>query len=562
MIRALILVTLLISAANAWPMTDPAGDAVTNTGQAASNGSGSDLLELRIEESETQLDFYITTEDWRAATTPFIDSASILIPFSYGESNFAIGIDIYNPPGSLAERLIRANLLADFKVGSGYGRQYLSLETEVTGAEVHTWFEKKDIRDENGAPLVAGRTITGIHASSLQGHIGQIDNENYAVTMDRMPDSGTMDLDLIVGKPQSETLQLISLSPLRWSNGGATIFAFEPRVLALENETVTFAAENIPAGWIVHVPEPTMILDDRVTVYLETPTRHNHAGEEMFTLMASKGEHTARLDLGVFYPEIPMPAGHHADLYLHGRPAIFESPDEQVLAAAFGVSGIDFGNIYMNTDESQSSDAGPIPADFTFDERSWVWPVMLEPFLRTGLNFTESPSPVEITTESPTIPTTGTLSGELIFLAPEGGYSWGSDEPIRGHALATFSEQISLGDTVTTEWQGWNLTDTSYRPGVQLAMNLFFDPDPPENLPIIPLPTQGPWTPVLTGGKMTLPLGEYHDDVTIPLTEAQETELTEKTEAETLSEETPMIGLLWLLATVALAASFQRRLRN
>lgn len=528
-------------------------------GAVPANGSGSDLLGMRIEETEDALTFFIETEQWRTVMAPLVDGVNIMVPFQFGENVYAVDFTIYNSVDSPLDRDVRVRLLADFE--EGYGRQYLSLDAEWDGKEVSTTFEKRAIRDHNGAPLTAGRSITGVYAYSWQSYTGRImDMELYA-TGDRMPDVDELDFPLTVGAFQSDALQLVSFQPLRWSNGGATAFAYDVRVIALENQTISFEAQQVPAGWTVHVPAPVTTEDDNVTVFVEVPDRHLHDGEELFNLVATSGDLRTTLPLGVYYPAIPMPAGHHDTLYLHGRPHVPGEPVDILFATSFGLMGEDFGTTFMNTDASVTDDA-PVPADFQLggpDFGRWVWPILLEPFLRTGLNFTTGDAPVTVTTTQPQLAQTGTLSGELVFLAPEEGYAIYPNRAIEGHVLATFSEPHALGETVQTAWTNWNHTDTSYRPGVQLAMNLFFKPDQPADLEILTPPVQGPWTPKLQGGEFTLPLGEYHDVVTIPLTAEQEEELAALSETEPEAQETPGLSLLVCLAIVAFAMSSRRR---
>ncbi|MGB1696822.1 MAG: hypothetical protein ACPHK8_00310 [Thermoplasmatota archaeon] len=555
----ILLCLFLITPAMAWPMTDPAGDTMSPAGAVPANGSGSDLLGMRIEETEDSLTFFVETEAWRMAAVALVDGVEITIPFQFGESSYAIEFLIYSSLDSPLDRGYRARLLADFD--EGFGRHFQSLPSDWDGKELSTTIEKRAIRDHNGAPLTAGRSLTGIYAYSMQGHIGTIMDSQYYGTGDRMPDMDGLDFPLTVGAVQSDALQLVSFQPLRWSNGGATAFAYDVRVISLENQTISFEAQQVPPGWTVHVPRPVATVDDTVTVFVEVPDRHLHDGEELFNLVATAGDLTATLPLGVYYPAIPMPAGHHATLYLHGRPYVPDDAVQTLFATSFGLTGQDFGTTYMNTDASFAED-GPVPADYQLggpDFGRWVWPILLEPFLRTGLNFTDGEAPVTITTSSPQVAQTGILSGELLFLAPEEGYAIYQDRAIEGHVLATFSEPHSLGESLQTEWTNWNLTDTSYRPGVQLAMNLFFKPEPPADQDFLTTPVQGPWTPKLQGGEFTLPLGEYHDAVTIPLTEEQEEELATLSQPEPEVQETPALSLLLCLAIVAFAASFRRR---
>jgi hypothetical protein len=548
MIRALILVTLLISAANAWPMEDPEGDV---DGTTPTPGSGADLRTLTVEEGETHLHFSLETETWRDVNIIGVDGVIIWISFQYGNASYAYRVDL----GDLAlagARSVQVNLKADVE-GFGTGRQYSYHNPESENGLVSWSTLKSKIFDENGAPLVAGRHLSGFSAESRQRSILFPLTDAISFGSDRMPDEGTLDLPITVGPVQSDILQIASNNPFRWSNGGATTFAFEVELFNRDNATVSFHTEGLPEQWQVYAPKPTSGGGESVTVYLTVPDRHNHGGDESFILVAT-GPAEARLELGVHYPEIPMPAGHHPTLYFHqtGGP----SPGSLAgILAENGATLMGTGQMVMNTLEiyEPATDDPSMAKDAFSDtqEDYWVWPVLLEPNLRTGLNITAGPAPIEFTTTA-SIAQSGIMRGELLFFGKGSTVSWGLGK-ITAPLLASFEVPHTIGETINTEWSNWQDLDTNYNGRAGMGMNLIFFP---EIAPGTPVRTTA--TPQIISGSMTLPLGEYHDSVTIPLTAAQEAE------AETLGDEEPEVKETPFLpvAIVALLVSFQRRLRN
>jgi hypothetical protein len=556
MIRvAFFLALLLVGQISAWPMTDPLGDVTFADNETPATGSGVDLLSLSIEETLDTLEFTLKTEPWRAVGVPGLDGVGVTLPFDFGEVSYAIKVSLYDS-AVLDSRTIAARLFADVDP-DGNGRPVGNLPIEGETDHVQFSLAKNRIRDQNGAPLVAGRSLDGLQVQSSQSGFTEINGESPPHFSDKMPDGDPMDFELTIGPAQSDKLQMVAPEPIRWSNGGSDIFAYEVRLINPENATIAFEAERVPEGWHVSVPDPTQLTQTIVTVYVQTPDRHIHAGDQLFELVA-KADVQSRIELGVHYPEIPMPAGHHSKLFFHAVGGPTPGGAGDAIGTPAGTLNMNLGDVVMNTiKEYEPATSRPTPARHGFgdgsDDNFWGWPILLEPTLRTGLNFTGESSEIIVETEAPPVEQTGTLVGELLYHDREGAFSK-YPAYLEGRIIADFSVPLTLGDTAVAEWQNWDLPDMSYQGPTPFGLNLKFYPDDTPYL----APVYSDLTPVLLGGEMTLPLGEFHEGVTLPLTAAQEAE------AETLGDEEPEVKETPFLpvAIVALLVSCLRRLRN
>lgn len=547
--RASILIVLLfVGQISAWPLTDPTDDAVMGDQSVPSNGSGVDLYGLSVVEDEKSLTFTLETEPWRPVGVMGFDGIGVWIPFTYGDASYAFNIGLYDSI-TLGNRHVLVRMYAEWTPEDN-GRQVMSREPDESGeGTVVFTVEKSRIRDENGVPLVAGRSLENLYVYSYQIGVpptnGIDPNPN-----DRMPDQETVSLAIEVGLPQSDLLQLIARDPLRWSNGGATTYAYEVIVHNRDNQTVFFEAEEIPDQWIVHLPPEMQAEKETVTVYVTTPDRHVHDGDETFKLVAV-GEKEARISLGVHYPAIPMPAGHHPTVYFHAKGGSAPGSPADMIGTSMGTIGADLGKLYMNTlVEDEASHGRPIAGVHGFgqgDGDFWGWPILLEPRLRTGLNFTSEPSEIIIHTGETPAEITGTLVGELLYQDTSEATIFHRSHT-EGRIIADFSMPATIGETWTAAWTNWNIPETSYHGPVSFGVNLKFYP---ENIPHT-APIYSDFTPTITGGEMTLPLGEYDDGVTIPITAEQAEEIASLGEESPEVEETPLPIFLAVFA-IALA---------
>lgn len=117
-------------------------------------------------------------------------------------------------------------------------------------------------------------------------------------------------------------LALATPLPVRSSNGEATTFHWPVEVINRGARDLEVALALDPDGADARWPQSLRVpagANATVNVFVTVPFAHQHGATRSFPLTArSDGGDVAVLRLGVDYPAIAQPAGHHPDLYLHG----------------------------------------------------------------------------------------------------------------------------------------------------------------------------------------------------------------------------------------------------
>lgn len=178
---------------------------------------------------------------------------------------------------------------------------------------------------------------------------------------------------------------------IRYSNGEATTFHWAVEVANQGDRTLDVDLGLETRGLEARMPPGVRLgpgENRTVAIYVTVPFRHDHGSSLRFPLVASAGTaDRASLQLGVDYPTIPQPAGHHPDLYLHGR-------TYPVLDTAVRLSG----DAWMNTAEQDEraeetlfssgllSCPGPQGAVNGGFGAGLFWRFPLDPGLRIGLD--------------------------------------------------------------------------------------------------------------------------------------------------------------------------------
>ena len=258
---------------------------------------------------------------------------------------------------------------------------------DKTAGTLQVALSKSLILDGNSVPARAGDLLEDFFAAT-------VDQYQWGHAGDRVPDDGTGPAFLLrLGQSGGADLQLSSPSRLRFSNGGSTSFLFPIDVENRADEplTVSLASENVPAGWEIDVP-PTVPLETRsvrrVPVIAAVPFQHEHGFTEEFVIAAQPVEDPllrANLTLGVAFPAIPQPAGHHDTMWLHSRPANFSNARDVV-----AISGYELWFNPLETDpdpEAQDTHVGYESQVEDGDQVDFVWNFPLKPALRMGLDF-------------------------------------------------------------------------------------------------------------------------------------------------------------------------------
>ena len=283
-----------------------------------------------------------------------------------------------------AEPLLRASLQA---VEGDGASEITELDVASDGQRTLTVrLPKVNVISLEGHAPVYGSELTGVLTRAtmplLFGPAG-------ASATDLMPDTGEGTITYEKGGSANGHLVLEAPDPVRISNGGATTFVFQGHLQnrGEADDTATLAIEDLPESWqATTVPlQPVPAGQERpVFVVVTIPFAHDHGGFSNFSLTAtsqSKPDVKASIRYGVLHTPVPMPAGHHSELFLHAR------------AADTGVFGATFAGTRntMSTLSERASDEVPHAAPdnaaaFGPQQGPITWSVPLGPALAMGVD--------------------------------------------------------------------------------------------------------------------------------------------------------------------------------
>lgn len=277
----------------------------------------------------------------------------------------------------------------------GYGPvgNCLVAAVDESAGEIVFELQRQWLVNENGLPLRADESLSRIHFGT-EGKRG--DN---VVLSDRLPDSGDFDFTSGLGASGYGPLLLQSPAAMRVSNGEATTLVYNVTLTSEDDaRRVELTALDLPAEWDLRMP-PVVDMNDRhvrVPVLVSIPFAHEHGRTATFVLEARDADETdyyAQLELGVHWPEIAQPAGHHSRLYLHSAPG--EMRGSAVGPTAICNAAYDVRQLWMNTaeDDASAGASETIPrygppcsqASSVVSRYAWLFP--LTPDLLLGLDF-------------------------------------------------------------------------------------------------------------------------------------------------------------------------------
>jgi hypothetical protein len=488
--------------------TDPTGDVVYRTNGVDFNGKEAptiDLMEATFVETEETLDFTVTvsTLEGDQFETSITDSDKILVNFTYDGSEYTVSF-WRTPLQPFEDRIIYRASLSEVKANENDFIAYLDME--VVENSYKTSVPRGLLQDENGTPLRLGHSITDFSVASIsESRIIINNNEQKPLfARDEMPSTAAWVLEY--GLEQLGTILLDSDRPVRVSNGEATTFLYE---LSARNEGDTLerfqlSTENVPEAWTVTLPDQVIAVEAGqkldFPVLVTVPFRHEHGILEQLTLKATSQtnpENVGAMELGVRYTDTPQPAGHHNQLFLHNLG--------------------EFGGGIMNTDPEISGDENLDASSTCSCERGSIsrYTIRLSPSLEIGLDFDMDAvgslgMDVQYTDAQGSI----ALEGYLAIQMPGEQQSFFEDPK---HVLAMLPRTEAQGgsdqllhfvtDIVPTEFGDY----WPYQTGSQLVLVIDVLEETLRNQAICCL-GQGS-EELIPGAVITLPLLEYHDDV-------------------------------------------------
>jgi hypothetical protein len=209
-------------------------------------------------------------------------------------------------PASQVLKSIRWKLLADDSaLTSGGGT--------VSGNSVLVQVPLANITDEDGFVAGPGATFEIKAANATWG----LPQQTLGVDDVVVPGGTFLTIPGAIGPLGAATPHAI-----RYSNGENGTFVW-PITLSSRDDRDQDIAIHVSAGPDVQVNYPQHVNlpanGYSTFVFLATvPFFHQHGATREFLLTASTPESSFRLPLGIEYPLIPQPAGHHDTLYMHG----------------------------------------------------------------------------------------------------------------------------------------------------------------------------------------------------------------------------------------------------
>ncbi len=389
-----------------------APDGSTSAAIPAGAFENMDLVEADIwHEDESRIALYATVtnlEETSDQPVPFSDPY-FFFSFRYGEQGYRVMVvtALGNPTnGMVGNPLTQAWVQKE--VAPGSYRNIADAEAEIDFGQdlVVVSFDRAAVRDENNAPLARDRTIDDFRVRSrslgffqfpLRGPAGDMGTVGMPALMDWAPAEGPGPSYVIKTgtELQRGTLFATTDEPVRWTNGEATTLAYHVQVTNVGDKLLDAGVEvsGTDPSWTVAHSERVRVAAQEtinVTILVSIPFVHQHGKLALFTATFDDGrQNMASTELGIYWPRIPQPAGHHDTVWFHG--ASVEAPDPPFDTAFPNIVGW-FNPAEPSIDEAD--EGAMIPADYAGppgvgggQEGLARWILRMSPELRMGLDF-------------------------------------------------------------------------------------------------------------------------------------------------------------------------------
>ncbi len=326
------------------------------------------------------------------------------------------------------------------------------------------------IVDENQAPLARNATLTDVRATaSALGFFGfpvsfdgsgsgpRVGSPRY---YDQAPDTGlggsyTMKTGEV---RQRGALFAFSADPVRWTNGEATTLTFTMQLTNTGSKDIPVSvstADTHPSWEVAFSDALTVPARSAVnaTILVTIPFVHQHGFIDHFSaeFASADGEHLAAVPLGIYWAEVPQPAGHHDTVWFHSVKQEITPPFDTLFGGVHGW--------FSATEELDGDERLPIPAGFamvpspmTNNRGMAFWGFYLEPSLRMGLDFLlDEQGTAEISVNLQTPVLDPSLSVQVYYIT-ERRLDTG-DGPTAGNRN-TFTERTLLAEGTTAPQSG------------------------------------------------------------------------------------------------------------
>ncbi len=427
--RALLITLLLLLPASVAAQSDDAG--TTNTDGSGDVGvtgpdgqpvgtlpAGAadrvDIVAFGIaEETEDHITFFIQTAEMSQQSqlpVPFLDP-DFEYHFKFNGKAFRVLANMAGDnPGNQA--FDRVGVTVRLQEEGGRNFRTVALGEATIDDSTNTLFAsvpRGPIVDWDQAPLARGSTLEEMYvfAGTLNGGFGMTVPNPAGGSLVDMSGIGMQDRapDRDFGNPYTlvtgEVLQAGDLfastpDPVRWTNGEATTFVYTVTLhnRGANDDTVSVAVADAPGNWDLAFSDQIKVpagQSANATLLVTIPFGHQHGVLQQFRMDFTGGHGRATASLGVYWPEIPQPAGHHDTIWFHSRPADRDPPFDTLFPGIW---------TWMNAAEPSvdTEDEGvPVPAftvpsgtfaAFTQDTDGFAfWSFPLSPALRMGMDF-------------------------------------------------------------------------------------------------------------------------------------------------------------------------------
>jgi hypothetical protein len=354
-----ILLILIIANSSAYVINDPTGDTVIQTvgGDYQHGAAQIDIVKAWIIEGESNLLFGVKFQGSNETL-----QRSIEIQFDVGPNEFLLAhADTCDSMG-LHERRSRV-LDACVKLIDNPANQ----SAEITVA-------KNSFGSRLGHSLGPGDTLENIRfIGSATTLVGFYEYDEATSGIPFFP---------VLSKKTDNPFLLFTETPYHYSNGEAGAFVYN---ITLRNngnaDTLLLNYSQVPEGWIVSAPNAINVEENshkNFFVIITIPSRHTHGETQGLKLAASNSESSTDIQIGLTFPIIPNPAGHHNTLYFHGDP-----PGQSI--------GGTILQLWMNTSPDSEYTDAPYPSYMAGTDETIMngWFAQMLPRLQMGLDFIE-----------------------------------------------------------------------------------------------------------------------------------------------------------------------------
>lgn len=498
-----VLALLAIGAVSAETVLEDPQDDVEAT---ITNWNGPvDLMGLDLEETEDNIIFRLTVQDVSSSPELVVwTSVQYSIDMDYGDN--AWELRLFRSTGFDNSVQWGGNLRQTNAEGFQFGR---GVQVEVEGNTLVATVPRGALVNEDDQQLSRSRTLDNIKVQSAARQFNFGDQRPLEAS-DLMPDDQVGAVwESLLGPRQEGPAVLWSDKPFRASNGEETTYAFEVRLESSEARQMDLRVANVPAGWNVMLPVSSANSADNTTipVLAQVPFRHAHGETETFSLIAENGEDYTELQMGVQYLDPAEISGHHNTAYLHTMPGgEFNLNDVVVLDFTYGLLTTEMTNDQALDAPVQSNGGSMIcgPDNSLTCERFYYYAPLYNGF---DANVDEQ----------------GTFDFQADF--PITALEAEAFVTIRHQSYdGDYTEEIIFEGTSGPVGQSSGVTDFSvvldalaYADRIDVARSQAMELEIELRYQAPQFPVQlGDETPLrvgITAGELTLPLNDYHDDV-------------------------------------------------